>query len=84
MPQLPGPQVRLRLGVHAFAPVLLLTLAVLSAGLVLRGKAKEGLCAAVQWLEARARLSEMLALGLMIYWLVRLVLDAPHWRMVVS
>jgi len=72
------------LRLHAFAPLLLMALAVLGAGLLLRGHAREGLREAIRGLENRFRLSQVLLAGLIIYWLLRLMLDAAQWRMLVS
>jgi hypothetical protein len=72
------------LRLHAFAPVLLLALALLAAGLVLRGRSGTRLRVAVRWLEERARLAAILLGGLLVYWFFRLVLDAPHWQLVVG
>ena len=72
------------LRLHAFAPVLVLTLAVLGAGLVLRGPARQRLREVVRWLEERAMLAVLLLGGLLAYWLGRLILDAPDWGMLVN
>lgn len=72
------------LWVHAFAPVLLFTLIVLGAGLVLRGEAKEALRAGVLWLEQRLLLAVLLLAGLLIYWLLRLMLDGRHLQLLLT
>ncbi|MEP6672641.1 MAG: DUF2752 domain-containing protein [Chthoniobacter sp.] len=72
------------LRLHAFAPVLLVALAVLGAGLVLRGRARERLRTAVRWLEEKAMLSAVLLSGALIYWLLRLLLDESQWQLLVS
>ena len=77
-------QWRESLRLHAYAPVVLLALAVLGAGLVLRGRAKGTLRAGVKWTEERLRLSAILLAGLLIYWLLRFVLDGSQWRLVVG
>lgn len=71
------------LRLHAYAPVLLGTLAILGAGLVLRGKGRGVLCAAVRWIEERTAVSVVLLVGLIVYWLLRFVLDASQWRLLV-
>ncbi len=72
------------LRLHAYAPVLLFTLALLGVGLLLRGRARTALRESVAWLEGRAWLSTVLLGALPIYWLLRLVLDGPGWRLLVS
>ena len=72
------------LRIHAFAPVLLVVLAVLAAGLALRGRPKTALCRAISRLEAGTRLDVVLLTGLMVYWFLRLVLDESHLQMLVS
>ena len=74
---------RQALRLHAFAPFLLCALVVLAVGLVLKGSAKEKWRRAVRALEERARLSQVLLVGLVVYWLLRFVLDASQWQMVV-
>jgi hypothetical protein len=69
---------------HAFAPVLVIALGLLGLGLVLRGKPKATLCAGVRWLEERVLLSAILLVGLIVYWLLRLVLDASPQGLLVS
>ena len=71
------------LRVHAYAPILLLTLALLGAGLVLRGRAKAALRAGVKWAEERLRLSVILLWGLLLYWLLGFMLDGSQWRLIV-
>jgi hypothetical protein len=72
------------LRLHAFAPILLLVLALLAAGLVLHGEAKAVLIQGVRWTEDRLRLPAVLLGGLLVYWLLRFVLDASQWQLVVS
>ena len=71
------------LRVHAYGPILLLTLAVLGAGLVLRGRAKAALRAGVKWTEERLWLSAILLWGLLLYWFLRFMLDSSQWQLVV-
>lgn len=75
---------RMALRLHAYAPVLLASLAVLGAGLVLRGRPKAVLREAISWMESRMWLSTVLLVGLIVYWLLRLVLDESHWQLLVS
>lgn len=72
------------LRLHAFAPLLFLTLAVLGAGLVLRGRALEVFRAAVQWIEERTPVVPALLGALLFYWALRFALDAPGFRSLVS
>jgi hypothetical protein len=72
------------LRLHAYAPVLLLTLALLATGLFLRGRSKVVLCEAVRWTEERALLSTVLLLGVIVYWLLRMVLDGPGSPLIVN
>lgn len=69
---------------HAYAPVLLLTLAVLGIGLFLRGRARLALRRGVAWTEERLYLSTFLLWGLVVYWVLRLVLDGAGWKLVAS
>jgi hypothetical protein len=71
------------LRMHAYAPVLLVTLVVLGAGLVVRGKGRKVLCAAIRGIEERTAVSVVLLVGLPVYWLLRFVLDASQWHLVV-
>jgi hypothetical protein len=77
-------QWRESLRMHAYAPILLLALSLLAAGLVLQGRAKAALQAGVRWTEERLRLATLLLWGLVGYWLLRFLLDGSHWRLVVS
>jgi hypothetical protein len=70
--------------VHAFAPVLILVLALLGAGLVLRGESRDALQRTVKWLEERTAISRILLFGLVVYWLLRFLLDASQWQLVVQ
>jgi hypothetical protein len=72
------------LRLHVFAPLLLLTLAVLGAGLLLRGRAFEVLHARVQWVEERTPLVPALFGALLMYWALRFALDGPGFRALVS
>ena len=63
---------------------ILSTLTLLGAGLVLRGKTKGVLRAGVKWTEERMWLSAILLVGLVIYWLLRFVLDGSQWQLVVG
>lgn len=69
---------------HACAPILLLTLGVLGAGLLLKGNARLALSRGVAWLEERLFISSILLSGLVVYWLLRLVLDGSGMKLVVS
>lgn len=72
------------LRLHAFAPVLLLALSVLGAGLLLRGRARAALRSAVSWAEGRMWLSTGLCVALIVYWVLRLVLDESQWALLVK
>ena len=72
------------LRLHAFAPLLFLMLAVLGAGLLLRGRAFEVLRARVQWIEERTLLVPALLGALLVYWALRFALDGPGFRPLVS
>ncbi len=72
------------LRMHVFAPVLLLALGVLGAGLLLRGRTREALRNRVVWMEERLRVSVLLLWGLIVYWVLRLMLDAPGWSLIVN
>jgi len=68
---------------HTFAPLLILTLGLLGAGLLLRGRARSALLAGVQWIEDRTRLVPVLLVALLFYWVWRFTLDAPGFRALV-
>lgn len=72
------------LRVHAYAPILLVTLAVLGVGLLLRGKARAALRQGVGWLEERMFLSTVLLMGLIVYWALRLVLDGSGLKLIAT
>ncbi len=72
------------LRLHAFAPLLLLTLAVLGAGLVLRGRAQAAWSAKVRRFEERTRIVTMLLAALIFYWALRFLLDGPGLRALVT
>ena len=74
---------RAALQMHAFAPLLLLTLGLLGAGLLLRGGPRVVLLTTVQWLEERTRLVPFLLVALLFYWVFRFALDAPGFRALV-
>lgn len=75
---------RASLRMHAFAPVLLLALGVLGAGLLLRGRSREALRNRVAWVEERLYFSVFLLWGLIVYWVLRLLLDGSGWKLIVS
>ena len=68
---------------HAFAPVLIAVLVLLAAGLALRGRAKSVLREAVKRFEEGTGASRILLFGLVVYWLLRFLLDASQWQLVV-
>jgi hypothetical protein len=68
---------------HAFAPLLIVTLGLLGTGLLLRGRARSVLLAGVQWIEDRTRLVPALLVALFFYWALRFTLDAPGFRALV-
>lgn len=72
------------LRLHAFAPFLLLTLLVLGAGFVLRGWAREAWRRAVRGVEERTPIVPVLLVALLVYWALRLLLDAAGWRTLVT
>jgi hypothetical protein len=72
------------LRLHAFAPFLLLTLLVLGAGFILRGRAREAWRRAVRRVEERTPIVPVLLVLLLVYWALRFVLDAAGWRALVS
>lgn len=72
------------LRLHAFTPLFLLTLALLGAGLLLRGRAFEVFRARVQWIEERTPLVPALLGALLVYWALRFALDGPGFRALVS
>ena len=72
------------LRVHAFAPILLAGLVLLGAGLLLQGRARVVLRRSVEWLEDRLCFSVFLLWGLVVYWLLRLMLDGAGWKLIAS
>lgn len=72
------------LRLHAFAPVLIVTLAVLGAGLLLHGRAYEVFHAWVQRIEELTPLVPVLLVALLSYWALRFALDASGFRELVG
>ena len=72
------------LRLHAYAPVLLFTLSLLALGLVLPKRARTALRAAVGRVEEKTMISVILLVGLVVYWLLRFVLDASQRQLLVS
>jgi hypothetical protein len=58
---------------HAFAPVLLVSLAAFAAAALLPGRQREAFAGFAERLERRTRASAFLLAALLIYWLVRLL-----------
>lgn len=69
--------------VHAFAPVLVLALAMLAVAGVLKSGARKRFADAVRRVEMRTRASQWLLFGLVIYWIVRLALDSRGFAQLV-
>lgn len=63
------------LRLHAFAPVLVLTLLLLAVGLALPGRHRTAFLAWVRRFEDRTRITPILAGALIFYWVLRLALD---------
>jgi predicted Na+-dependent transporter len=72
------------LRLHAFAPVFLLTLLVLGAGFLLRGRAREVWRRIIRRLEERTPIVPVLLLLLLVYWALRIMLDGAGWRALVT
>ncbi|MDX2035002.1 MAG: DUF2752 domain-containing protein [Blastocatellia bacterium] len=64
------------LEMHAYGPVLVFSLLLLFLAAVLRGGPRTRLIAAVESVERRTALSGILLVGLVIYWLVRLLFNS--------
>ncbi|MFN0088478.1 MAG: DUF2752 domain-containing protein [Blastocatellia bacterium] len=58
---------------HAYAPVLIFTLSLLLLALVLPGELRRKLISAVEAVERRTAVSAALLIGIVIYWLARLL-----------
>ena len=58
---------------HAFAPAFVLAIGLFWVSGVMGGSAREGFVSAVEHLERRTALPTLLLVGLVLYWLVRLV-----------
>ncbi len=67
------------LRLHAFAPVVLAGMGVLFAGCVLPEPKRAALLSAVAKGEERTRCAAAFAVAILIYWVVRLGLDGPHF-----
>lgn len=58
---------------HAFAPVLVLVMALILAGCILPAASHQKLVEKVRWVEQKTGVSTVLLVGLLLYWGVRLL-----------
>ena len=71
------------LQMHAFAPLLMLTLGLLGVGLLLRGRSRSALRGGVRWIEDRTHFVPVVLIALLFYWALRFTLDARGFRSLV-
>ncbi|MBS1786833.1 MAG: DUF2752 domain-containing protein [Acidobacteria bacterium] len=64
------------LTLHAFAPILLAALALIGIASFLPQQQRQRLADTVENIEKRTRLSAVLLIGFVVYWLIRLLLPA--------
>ncbi len=75
---------RLSLTLHAFAPILLASLALLAFSCVLPSDFRLKFCETIEELERRTGLTTLFLIGLLIYWLVRLFFIPASLALVVQ